>query len=147
MELLSEYSEHDIAQGKQLTLDSEFRECSFQADRTQLSRVLGNMIKNALEASNSGDTVTVGSTHDENYVEFWVHNPTVMPEAVQTQVFNRSFSTKGAGRGLGTYSMRLLSENYLEGDVSFVSREGTGTLFKARYPRNPSYAQEALPED
>jgi sensor histidine kinase regulating citrate/malate metabolism len=45
------------------------------------------------------------------------------------QLFQRSFSTKGTGRGLGTYSIRLLTENYLEGKVSFVSNEAEGTVF------------------
>ena len=58
-----------------------------------------------------------------------------MPPKVQLQVFQRSFSTKGLGRGLGTYSMRLLTQRYLGGTVSFSSKEGEGTEFRARYPR------------
>jgi len=42
------------------------------------------------------------------------------------QVFNRSFSIKGGDRGLGTYSIKLLSERYLNGEVGFTSEEGTG---------------------
>lgn len=45
------------------------------------------------------------------------------------QIFQRSFSTKGKGRGIGTYSVRLLSENYLKGNISFVSNEYEGTIF------------------
>ncbi len=51
------------------------------------------------------------------------------------QMFHRSFSTKGTGRGLGTYSMKLLSERYLGGSVTFRSIPGEGTTFTARYPR------------
>jgi sensor histidine kinase regulating citrate/malate metabolism len=58
-----------------------------------------------------------------------------MPSEVQLQVFQRSFSTKGAGRGLGTYSMKLISERYLQGCVSFVSTAPDGTVFSADYPR------------
>ena len=46
-----------------------------------------------------------------------------MPRQVQLQIFKRSFSTKGAARGLGTYSMRLLSERYLKGVVSFTGEK------------------------
>jgi signal transduction histidine kinase len=49
-------------------------------------------------------------------------------------MFQRSFSTKGAGRGLGSYSVKLLSERYLNGKVSFTSSEDEGTTFIARYP-------------
>lgn len=38
-----------------------------------------------------------------------------LPLLVQLQIFNRSFSTKGKGRGTGTYSMKLLTKRYLKG--------------------------------
>jgi len=60
----------------------------------------------------------------------------VMPRAVQLQVFRRSFSTKGAGRGLGTWSMKLLS-GYLQGEVGFVSTEDAGTTFWLQLPVIP----------
>ena len=57
-------------------------------------------------------------------MDFWVNNPAVMPREVQLQVFKRSFSTKGSGRGIGTYSMRLLVSRYLGGSVDFESTGG-----------------------
>jgi len=62
-------------------------------------------------------------------VLFWVHNSTHMPEETQSQIFKRSFSTKGKSRGLGTYSIRLLSEEYLGGKVWFESTPEKGTTF------------------
>ena len=92
------------------------------------------MIKNALESSNEGDKVTAGSRIKENEIEFYIHNNGFMPDEIQLQIFQRSFSTKGAGRGLGTYSMKLLSEKYLQGKVLFESSEGNGTTFFVRFP-------------
>ena len=86
-------------------------------------------------ATAAGGTVTLGSQAQGDTVSFTVHNPTVMPPAVQLQIFSRSFSTKGSGRGLGTYSIKLISEKYLHGQVSFVSKAGEGTRFTVRYPR------------
>ena len=91
------------------------------------------MIKNALEASLPAKTVTVSCRCAGDRVQFAVHNPGVMPREAQLQVFQRSFSTKGRGRGLGTYSMRLLSE-YLRGEVAFTSTKEEGTTFIASYP-------------
>jgi sensor histidine kinase regulating citrate/malate metabolism len=52
------------------------------------------------------------------------------------QLFQRSFSTKAAtGRGVGTYSMRLLGEQYLGGRVEFTSREPDGTTFTLILPK------------
>jgi sensor histidine kinase regulating citrate/malate metabolism len=60
---------------------------------------------------------------------FQVHNEGIIPREIQLQLFQRSFSTKGKGRGIGTYSIRLLVENYLKGKVTFVSNEDCGTNF------------------
>ncbi|MGK0289243.1 MAG: sensor histidine kinase regulating citrate/malate metabolism, partial [bacterium] len=71
---------------------------------------------------------------DDNWIEFSVHNPAVISKDIQLQIFQRSFSTKGENRGLGTYSVKLLSEQYLNGKVRFSSEAGKGTTFYVRYP-------------
>ena len=58
----------------------------------------------------------------------------VMAEDVRLQLFTRYFSTKEAGRGLGTYSARLLTEEYLGGALSFRSEPGEGTTFSVQLP-------------
>lgn len=121
------------SRGPALYLDPQIPEVSLVTDRTLLMRVLGNMIKNAVEASASAETVSVGCRLVGDRVEFTVHNPTVIPREVSLQIFQRSFSTKGMGRGLGTYSMRLLTE-HLRGEMSFTSSPGEGTTFRATYP-------------
>jgi signal transduction histidine kinase len=104
-------------------------------DPVLLNRVLGNLIKNALEASPLGTIVTVRSTCSSVGYVFRIHNPTVMEDAVQSQLFQRSFSTKqGKGRGLGTYSVKLLTERYLRGQVAFDSVEQIGTTFYVTLP-------------
>jgi signal transduction histidine kinase len=131
------YRQHPVSHGRQLDVHREAADVALVTDRTLLSRVLCNLIKNALEACRSGETVTVGSAARDGAVEFWVHNPGAMPREVQLQIFQRSFSTKGAGRGLGTYGIRLLTERYLHGRVSFTSTPEAGTTFQVRYPLAP----------
>jgi signal transduction histidine kinase len=105
-----------------------------ESDERLLSRVLSNLIKNALEASEPGQTVTV-SVNGGDRPTFCVHNESAIPEEVQTQIFQRSFSTKeGTGRGVGTYSVKLLTESYLEGTVEFRSTAADGTTFTVRLP-------------
>lgn len=133
----SAYANSDMLNGRRLSIDPHSDPVTVQTDPTLLVRVVGNMVKNGLESSAPGEMVTLGSRRQGDEVEFWVHNPTYMPENVRLQVFNRSFSTKGRGRGLGTYSMKLLSERYLQGRVSFTSSEERGTTFSARYPLVP----------
>jgi sensor histidine kinase regulating citrate/malate metabolism len=58
-----------------------------------------------------------------------VRNPGWIPREIQLQLFQRSFSTKGQNRGLGTYSIKLLGEKYLNGEVGFASTQEKGTVF------------------
>ena len=101
-------------------------------DKAILQRVIGNLIKNALEATTAGAAVIVSYFREEDDHIFSVHNKEVMPENVRLQVFQRSFSTKGKGRGIGTYSVKFITEQYLGGKVYFESIEGKGTTFYLR---------------
>jgi len=135
-ELALFFASGDAARGKYIRLSAESQGVAFASDRTLVTRVIGNMIKNALEASGEGETVTMGSRRHDGSIEFWVRNQTCMPRDVQLQIFQRSFSTKGAGRGLGTYGMKLLAERYLGGEIFFTSSEDKGTTFSAVFPLN-----------
>lgn len=106
----------------------------FISDKAVLMRVLENMIKNAIEACPSGKTVKVGTYIKNKQINFHIHNPNFIPKKIQLQIFQRSFSTKSPDRGLGTYSMKLLSERHLKGKVSFISTKKSGTIFTASYP-------------
>ncbi len=128
------YYRHETASSKKIKVQIDNPEISIISDPTLLKRILGNMIKNALEASQAGDTITLGFKSEDENVTFWVHNPAVMSTLVRLQVFQRSFSTKGAGRGLGTYSIKLLGERYLGGKVTFRSDDTIGTEFRLVLP-------------
>jgi nitrogen-specific signal transduction histidine kinase len=106
-------------------------------DKALLQRIVGNMIKNALEASARNDSITLGCISHNQEVEFWIHNKSFMPRDVQLQIFQRSYSTKGVGRGLGTYSMRLFGEKFLGGKLSFISSMNDGTTFRITLPSAP----------
>ncbi|BCR03276.1 sensor histidine kinase [Desulfuromonas versatilis] len=127
------YRHHEAARGRSLVLEPATPALAFASDRTLLGRVLGNMIKNALEGAAEGETVTLGGGVVDSELVFRVHNPGFIPKSVQLQIFHRSFSTKGHGRGLGTYSMRLLSE-LLGGEVGYSTSEDAGTVFTIRFP-------------
>ena len=133
-EVIHFYQEHEAARGKQIVIDPQSCEQTIISDRALLRRVLGNMVKNALEACQRKETVTLGCRKRKDQIEFWVHNPGIIPDEVRLQIFQRSFSTKGAGRGLGTYSIKLLGERYLHGTVSFSSSSEQGTVFQISLP-------------
>jgi signal transduction histidine kinase len=128
------YDGHQATQGHTIEIAPEAPSVSFTSDQLLLERVLGNMVKNALEASDNGQKVTLMCGVEGNNVWFEVHNSAYMPRNIQLQVFHRSFSTKGEGRGLGMYSIKLLTEQYLGGTVTFTSSPEAGTAFRVSYP-------------
>jgi signal transduction histidine kinase len=119
-----------VARDKKIEIDNACISKEIVTDKRLIRRVLINLLKNALEASKAGEIVTIGCKEQGSKIIFWVKNDAVMPEEVQSQIFQRFYSTKGPGRGLGTYSVKILVEQYLQGEVSFESNDEIGTIFK-----------------
>ncbi len=131
------YAGHNVARDRNLVL-GEIAERTIISDAAILRRVLGNLVKNALEAVEPGETVTMSCLNNDGGITFLVHNPGAMPREVQLQIFQRSFSTKSEnGRGIGTYSVKLFGEGYLKGEVAFTSSEAEGTVFSLSLPDSP----------
>ncbi len=113
-------------------------DAAIRCDGELLQRVLGRLVANALEASHPDDTVTVGCRTEEATAILFVHNPGTIPSAISPRLFERFFSTKGAGRGVGLYGVRLITEQCLKGRVTWHSTEETGTVFEVRLPLDPN---------
>jgi len=136
-ELRNQYLNHPVAANRSISIGQTW-DGAVITDKQILQRVLGNMLKNALEATSPGGTVTLSCIDNGETATFTVNNTEVMPKEVQLQVFQRSFSTKGEpGRGIGTYSMKMLGERYLKGRVDFVSRTSVGTTFRLALLKKP----------
>jgi signal transduction histidine kinase len=132
---LQGYRHDSLANGRHLAIAPHSAAFTIHTDETLLHRVLGNLLKNALEASRPGDTVELGAAELADQFVFSCHNPQAIPREIQLQLFQRSFSTKGPGRGIGTYSIRLLTERYLGGTVALTSAPETGTRFELSFPK------------
>lgn len=107
-----------------------------KTDKVLLSRILMNMTKNAIEATDEGGSVQIGAMKCGDYVRFWVHNSAYIPEDIQKNMFSTHFSTKGSNRGIGMLSIRVLGEKALNGHVRFESTKEKGTLFSIDVPAN-----------
>lgn len=117
-----------------LFTDPKSENINFISDKGLTSRILKNMIKNALEATNKDQKVKVTSALLKENILFRVDNAGVIPENARLQIFQKNFSTKSPGRGFGTYSMKLLGEKYLGGKVYFRSSQNEGTSFFLELP-------------
>ena len=132
--LHSSYSHFASLADKHLVTEPVAGPLSIYSDAALLRRVLGNLIKNGLESSEPGGAITVRFEGTDG-PSFSVHNDSVMSETVQRQIFQRSFTTKaGTGHGIGTFSVKILTERYLNGTASFISTVENGTTFTVRLP-------------
>jgi len=129
------FAEHEVARERYIKIAPQSQAASISTDPNLLRRVVINLLKNALEASKRREVVTLALREAGDGVEIDVHNNCVMSEEVKNQVFNRSFSTRGPGRGLGAYSVRLITERYLGGKIGFKSENGLGNIFTIWLPK------------
>jgi signal transduction histidine kinase len=133
---VSRISGNAIAKTKNILIIDHSGGSEITTDRLLLQRILINMLKNAVEATLENGTVYTEVEENNGLVRFEVRNDFVIPYDVQMQIFQRSFSTRGKGRGIGTYSIRLIAEKYLGGKVGFSSSEPDGTTFFVEFPRS-----------
>jgi signal transduction histidine kinase len=126
---------HPASSGKRTAITSPQCAITVTTDTTLLLRVLGNMAINALEATPPGGEIRMQVGVTPERVSFEVWNETAIPPANARRVFQRNFSTKGSlGRGLGTFSMKLIGEQLLGGRVEFASSVVEGTTFRFTLP-------------
>jgi len=128
------YRNHPAAGDREIVLVPGPTPGPLVTDPVLLGRVLGNMLKNALEAVPDGSVITLDCGRRGPEIWFSVQNPGFVPPLVRERMFQRAFSTKGKGRGMGTFSMKLLTEDYLAGSVGMGSDATRGTTFTVTLP-------------
>ena len=125
------FHDHPLIAQRMLKVSYVPYDIALTTDFHLASRIIINMVTNALEATSDGGTVTVSTEPLQNSITFCVWNAEVISEEVARRIFQRNFSTKGAiGRGFGTYSMKLFGEQVLGGSVQFESEKDRGTTFR-----------------
>lgn len=125
------FHDHPLTKVRTLEVSYAPYDIPMMTDFHLSSRIVINMVTNALEATPEGGKVVLSAEPHQNSISFCVWNSGVIPEDVALRVFQRNFSTKGSlGRGFGTYSMKLFGEQVLGGSVQFDSLEGKGTTFR-----------------
>jgi signal transduction histidine kinase len=129
------FASHPAAADKMLILRAPATNTRIRTDFSLLIRVLCNMVVNALEGTEDGGVVKLWVEDGHSSVSFCAWNRVYIPEDTARRVFQRNFSTKeGEGRGVGTWTMKLLCENYLDARIDFTSSRTEGTVFRATIP-------------
>ena len=108
-------------------------------DRTQLIRVITNLVKNAIQAIPEGQEnklvfVTVFRQDNEVKIAVKDNGKGISQENLE-RVFEPKFTTKSSGMGLGLAIIKNIIENY-QGTITFETEPNVGTEFLVSFPIN-----------
>ncbi len=110
-------------------------DCRILADESKLLNVLINLIYNALDFVDKDGKIDI-STHieGENTLKITVaDNGSGIPEELRSKIFEKGFTSKKTGSGLGLYISKLaMQEQY--GDLILKETQNSGTVFELLIP-------------
>ncbi|WP_299431164.1 ATP-binding protein [uncultured Maribacter sp.] len=116
---------------------SEEKEIIAKLDRTQLIRVITNLVKNAIQAvpEVASPRILVSMASEETYVKIMVaDNGIGILDENKDKIFEPKFTTKTSGMGLGLGMVKNIVESY-KGIISYTSQPGKGTVFTVKFPK------------
>jgi nitrogen fixation/metabolism regulation signal transduction histidine kinase len=106
-------------------------------DKTQLIRVVTNLVKNAVQATEKEENphIEVAVISEIDIIKIVVSdNGKGISVEVRDLIFEPKFTTKSSGMGLGLPMIKNIVEAY-NGEISFTSSEGEGTIFTVILPK------------
>ncbi len=127
----------DIFNEKAIKYSPKEEELHAFLDKTQLIRIVTNLVKNALQATEQEENplVEVEVLSNNGNVKIVVSdNGKGISEDVKELIFEPKFTTKSSGMGLGLGIIKNIIEAY-GGTISFTSKEGVGTTFTVILPK------------
>jgi nitrogen fixation/metabolism regulation signal transduction histidine kinase len=106
-------------------------------DKTQLIRIVTNLVKNATQALAEIEfkkvEVTVSDTDKELIIKVADNGQGILEED-KARVFEPKFTTKSSGMGLGLPMVKNIVETY-GGSITFSSKINKGTVFEIKLPK------------
>lgn len=128
--------------GVEVVVDKADHDVSIVGDHYQLVSAVGNLVDNAVKYSDGKGGVTVGVAPDGDRVVITVTDSGIgIPASSLDRIFerfyrvDRSRGRSTGGTGLGLSIVRHIVHNH-GGEVNVSSREGEGSAFVLRFPRD-----------
>lgn len=127
----------DIFNENNIVFESDAPEIISIIDRTQLIRIITNLVKNAIQSipeQQENKTVFVWVKKENDNVLIIVEDNGIGIKAEDiNRIFEPKFTTKNSGMGLGLGIIKNIIENY-KGTISFETEYGKGTRFTVSLP-------------
>jgi signal transduction histidine kinase len=128
----------DIFNEDYINFIAEEKEIIAKFDRTQLIRVVTNLVKNGIQSipdNAENPKITVSVRSEESMVKITVEDNGVgISDENKSKVFEPKFTTKTSGMGLGLAMVKNIVETY-NGTINFISEKGKGTTFIVTFPK------------
>ena len=124
----------DIFNEHNIKFETQKERISILFDRTQLIRVITNLIKNAIQAEASEIVVKIRDV-ENNVIISISDNGVGIENENKSKVFEPKFTTKNSGMGLGLAMVKNIIQTY-KGEITFESTINKGTVFKVTLPKN-----------
>jgi len=121
-----------------IVFSSEFEDLQVRIDRTQMVRIITNLIKNALEACELIKEPKVQVIIEKKKKEVLISvidNGEGISKELKNKIFEPKFTTKTSGMGLGLGMVKNLVDSY-DGRISVRSKIDSGTTFSIAFPLN-----------
>jgi len=128
----------DIFNKDHITFRSSSKKIEANFDRTQLIRVITNLLKNAFQAIPEGRTPKIDVNISENNDDVSISisdNGYGISKNDMKKIFEPSFTTKSSGMGLGLSMIKSIITAY-NGNITFSSKSNVGTTFNINFPKN-----------
>lgn len=127
----------DIFNEEYIRFESDEEEIITVMDRTQLIRIITNLIKNAIQAipeEQEQKSIEVAVKRVGSNVNITVKDNGIGIETEYIEhIFEPKFTTKSSGMGLGLGIIKNIIENY-KGTITFETQYGKGTTFTVSLP-------------
>lgn len=128
----------DIFNEDYINFEAESEELIAKFDRTQLIRVVTNLVKNSIQAmplDNENPKINVKVFTEDKNIKITVEdNGMGISEETESRIFEPKFTTKTSGMGLGLAMVKNIVETY-NGTITFTSALGKGTVFSVIFPK------------
>ena len=102
------------------------------ADEGQISQILINLIKNALQAGAKHIDITARMGKDDEVIVQVANDGEPIPVSAQEQIFIPFYTTKKEGSGIGLSISRQIMRNH-NGSIALLRSDAAGTVFELRF--------------